>query len=163
MIGVAFDQAHFPVFDSLEDRIILGNPDDFPVLVTSKSNPLAGKKLTKSEIAMAPHVAFRAFRTFKAAYFAAAEENGIHIDPIIEVTDAMDIPSFIAGTDLVAPMPSRMAMKFSSMVGIAHPPFRGLVDGEMYWAASANQNQLNAWMRGLIREEIGNVEPPHSL
>ena len=66
----------------------------------------------------------------------------------------------LQGTDLIGGLPSSLARSFGGEIGIAYFPFTVEVVLNMYWSAASNRSPLNAWLREVIIEVAGKLEPP---
>ena len=131
---------------------------DVAVCIMDPDNPLAGRKLTKQELAQANHIQGELWANWKQPYIAAAEKNGILIEPVLTVADQMHVPTYIKGTNLLGGMPGRLARSFGDQLGIAEFPFTAEIHLNMYWSAASNHSPLNKWLRQIVVEEVEKLD-----
>ena len=131
------------------------------VYVADPANPrLRDGRLTAEDLATLPHAAVRA--PDPASDIAAIVLARHGIQPTVAVTTAgwLPLPFLVAGTDLVAAIPLRLARRVSDAAGvrIVEPPF-GLIEmAEAAWWHPLHATDLGlTWLRGVVTEVAASV------
>lgn len=137
--------------------------DDYPVCVMDKNNPWAGRTLSIDDLRNAEHVIPKPYRSFQGAYEREIKRRKIPINVPIIVTEVDDIPDCINGTNLIAPMPGRMAATYGDRLGYALFPFEVNTKLDMYWSATSNRSKINTLIRELVLEENEALGPPPTI
>jgi DNA-binding transcriptional LysR family regulator len=86
------------------------------------------------------------------------------ISPNVTLTTAgwLPLPFLVAGTDLVAAVPERLARRLSSAAGviIAEPPFGSIELVEAaWWHPMHNTDPALTWLRDIVREVAASLSP----
>jgi DNA-binding transcriptional LysR family regulator len=133
------------------------NRDRF-VCVVDPANPrLRDGQLSLADLAAMPHAAARPPRAELDQIGAELERHGI--TPAIAMTTAgwLPLPFVVAGTDMVAIIPERLARKMSqaARVTVTPAPFGEIELAEAAWwhPARATDPALG-WLRGVLRESL---------
>ena len=127
--------------------------DDYVCLVDKNNKHLVNGELSWEEF----QVAEKAVCKFGRAHLLPPErrlnELGYQLKPHVITNSYLPLGYVVAGTDLVAIVPRRVANKLpvDSPVIVAEPPF-GHVDAnlELWWHQSHNSDPAHVWLRDFI-------------
>ncbi len=129
------------------------------VYVADPANPrLAGGRLTVEDLAALPHAAARLPQAELPA--AALERLGAAPNVVVTTGGWLPLPFLIAGTDLVAAVPERLARRLSSAAGVtvAEPPFGTLELTEAaWWHPMRAADPALTWLRAIVQEEASHA------
>jgi DNA-binding transcriptional LysR family regulator len=124
------------------------------VYVADPANPrLAGGRLTVEDLAALPHAAARLPQAELPA--AALERLGATPNVVLTTGGWLPLPFLIAGTDLVAAVPERLARRLSSAAGVTvtEPPFGTLELTEAaWWHPMRAADPALTWLRAIVQE-----------
>jgi DNA-binding transcriptional LysR family regulator len=133
-----------------------GDPEmllrDKIVYVADPANPrLRGGRLTAEDLAAAPHAAAR----LPQADLVTSALSGLGVIPRVVATTGgwLPLPFLVAGTDLVAAVPERLARRVSDAAGvrIVAPPFGGIELVEAaWWHPMRSTDPALTWLRAII-------------
>ncbi len=127
------------------------------VYVADPANPRlrpgrdGGWRLTGADLAALPHAASR----LPQSSLAEAALGALGVSPRVVATTAgwLGLPFLVAGTDLVAAVPERLARRVSDAAGVAviEPPF-GTVDlvEAAWWHPAHATDPALSWLRGIL-------------
>jgi DNA-binding transcriptional LysR family regulator len=140
-----------------------GDPEvllrDRIVYVADPANPrLRDGRLTADDLAALPHAAAR----LPQADLVTSALAGLGVAPRVAATTGgwLPLPFLVAGTDLVAAVPERLARRVGSAAGviIVEPPF-GLMElvEAAWWHPMRAADPALTWLRGIIRSSLGSL------
>jgi DNA-binding transcriptional LysR family regulator len=126
------------------------------VYVADPGNPrLRDGRLTADDLAALPHASVRLPDPASDAAAAALLRRGIRPDVAVITAGWLPLPFLIAGTDMVAAVPGRLALRLSAAAGvvIVEHPFSPveLVEAAWWHPLHATDPGLT-WLRGLVTE-----------
>lgn len=133
---------------------------DYDVCVMDPGNPLAGKILTEDDIVAAWHLVAEPWPNFRQPHVREAEARGLTINRTAVTTSLSEIGDLVAGTDLIAAIPSRLARRWQGRVAYARFPFPVDTRMNLYWTAANHRSKLITWLRGVITDEAARLGPP---
>jgi DNA-binding transcriptional LysR family regulator len=133
-----------------------GDPEvllrDRIVYVADPASPrLRHGRLTVEDLAVVPHAAAR----LPQAGLVTSALAGLGVTPRVVATTGgwLPLPFLVAGTDLVAAVPERLARRVSAAAGvcIVEPPF-GTIDlvEAAWWHPMCSTDPALTWLRGII-------------
>jgi DNA-binding transcriptional LysR family regulator len=129
------------------------------VYVVDPANPrLRDGRLTTADLAALPHAVARLTDAGPAAATAALERAGITATVVLTTAGWLPLPFLIAGTDLVAAIPERLARKLASTAGVTviRPPFGSIeVTETAWWHPMRATDPALTWLRTILREITG--------
>jgi DNA-binding transcriptional LysR family regulator len=137
----------------VRDRLVyLADPD---------SPALRDGGLTVEKLAALPHAAVRL--PYPAASPADAALERLGISPAVVVTTAgwLPLPFLIAGTDLIAAVPERLARQVACAAGVAivEPPFGTVELAEAaWWHPMRAPDPALGWLRATVREVAASLD-----
>jgi DNA-binding transcriptional LysR family regulator len=125
------------------------------VYVGDPANPrLRDGRLTAGDLAALPHAAVRIPGPACDAA-AALLQRGIRPNVVLATASWLELPFLVAGTDMVAAVPERLARRLAAGAGVivAEPPFGPveLVEAAWWHPLHATDPGLT-WLRGLVAE-----------
>jgi DNA-binding transcriptional LysR family regulator len=132
------------------------------VYVADPANPrLRDGQLTTADLAALPHAAARLSDTGPAEATTALERSGITPAVVLTTAGWLPLPFLIAGTDLVAAIPERLARRLASAAGVTviEPPFGRIeVTETAWWHPMRATDPALTWLRTILRETAERIE-----
>ncbi len=127
---------------------------------------LRAGRLTAEDLAALPHATARFPDAGSDPAAMALLRRGIARNVVLTTGGWLPLPFLVAGTDLVAAVPERLAHRVSSAVGvtIVEPPFgmTELVEAAWWHPLHAADPALT-WLRGIVAEIAASLPPVLSL
>jgi DNA-binding transcriptional LysR family regulator len=140
-----------------------GDPEvllrDRLVYVADPANPrLRDGRLTAEDLAALPHATAR----LPEAGLVTAALDRLGVTPHVVATTGgwLPLPFLIAGTDLVAAVPERLARRVSDAAGVAvtEPPFGTVELVEVaWWHPLHATDPALTWLRGIVLDSLGSL------
>jgi len=129
------------------------------VCVADPGNPrLRDGRLTLEDLSALPHAAARLPHAEDDPVQAALDRHGITSKVAVLTVGWITLPFLVAGSDMVAIVPERLAQRVASAAGVAvvEPPF-GHVDlvEAAWWNPMRATDPAHAWLRGVLNETVG--------
>ncbi len=125
------------------------------VYVADPANPrLRDGRLSRADLAALPHAVVRRSHPESDAVAKALAALGVIPRVAMTTSGWMPLPFVVAGTNLIAAVPERLARKLSSVAGVAviEPPFGKIELVEaVWWHPMRTMDPALSWLRGLIR------------
>jgi DNA-binding transcriptional LysR family regulator len=126
------------------------------VFVADARNPrLRDGRLTLADLAALPHAAARRPAADADAVTAALADRGVGRNVVLTASGWLALPFMIAGTDLVAAVPERLARMLAAPAGltVVEPPFGNVELAQVaWWHPMHATDPALTWLRGLFRE-----------
>jgi DNA-binding transcriptional LysR family regulator len=124
------------------------------------------RRLTAEDLAALPHAAVRFPDPGSDPVGMALLQRGINPNVVLTTGGWLPLPFLIAGTDLVAAVPERLAHRVSGAAGVTvlEPPF-GLIElVEAAWWHPLHATDLAlTWLRGIVADVAASLPPVLSL
>jgi DNA-binding transcriptional LysR family regulator len=127
--------------------------------VVDPANPrLRHGRLTADDLAAVPHATAR----LRQADLVTSALAGLGVTPRVVATTGgwLPLPFLVAGTDLVAAVPERLARRVSGAAGVSivEPPF-GTVElvEAAWWHPMCSTDPALTWLRGIITDFAGSL------
>ena len=137
---------------------------DRVVYVADPGNPrLRDGRLSRDDLAALPHAVARRSHPESDAVARALAALGVIPKVVMTTPGWLPLPFVVAGTDLVAAVPERLARRLSSIAGVAviEPPFPAIELVEAaWWHPMRTADPALSWLRGLIRDTAGELAAP---
>jgi DNA-binding transcriptional LysR family regulator len=129
------------------------------VYVADPANPrLRDGRLTIEDLAALPHAAARSLDPGSDPAATALFQRGISPNVVLTTGGWLPLPFLVAGTDLVAAVPERLARRVSSAAGVTvtEPPF-GMIElvEAAWWHPMHATDPALTWLRGIIHGSLG--------
>ncbi|WP_136658049.1 LysR family transcriptional regulator [Nitratireductor sp. XY-223] len=125
---------------------------DHYVCIMDRDNPFAARTFDFKAYQSAKHAVVTYMGNWRPFYLDALEARGGSIDKVIELSEYGDLESCVAGTDLVATVPNRLAEKFSDRVVRRALPFKVALEVDMFWTMRTHRSAMQKWVRELVAE-----------
>ena len=129
------------------------------VYVADPANPwLRDGRLTLAGLAAAPHAAVRLPHGQPDPAAAALAQRGITPDVVVTTPGWLVLPFLVAGTDLLAAVPERLAAKVAAAAGttVIDPPFGPVELTETaWWHPMRATDPALTWLRATLKEVLG--------
>jgi len=123
-------------------------------------------RLTAEDLAALPHATTRFPDAGSDPAAMALLRQGITPNVVLTTGGWLPLPFLVAGTDLVAAVPERLARRVSSAAGVTmvEPPF-GTVEllEAAWWHPLHATNPALTWLRGIVAEVAASLPPALSL
>jgi DNA-binding transcriptional LysR family regulator len=132
------------------------------VCITDPANPrLRDGRLSLKDLDVLPHAAAAFGHSVPTPAERVLEELGVRRHVQVTLSGWLPIPFVVAGTDLVAIVPERLAHQVAEPAGvvIVEPPF-GRVEliEAAWWDPARRGDQALGWLRGILRETAARLE-----
>ncbi|MDF0600803.1 LysR family transcriptional regulator [Psychromarinibacter sp. C21-152] len=137
-----------PEEDGFYCRNLLG---DRYVCVMDPEHPLAGTELTLARYTAARHAVITYAGSWKSGYLVQLEAAGRKLAEVLTVPSPSGIEAMLAGTDMVATLPERLARNLPGRVHIAPCPVPAPFEIDLVWTARTHAAPMHVWLRDLIR------------
>lgn len=125
------------------------------VCVVSADHPDVGDRMTVELFESLPHLTIAWQSTLRSIADAHLEGAGVHRRVEVTTESFALAPFLVAGTRLVALVPSLLATRLGGLAGtkVVDPPFPPPVLREtLYWSVRADSDPAHAWLRQMIAE-----------
>ena len=137
------------------------------VYVADPANPrLRDGRLTVDDLAALPHAAARFPDPGSDPVGMALLRRGVSPHVVLTTGGWLPLPFLIAGTDLVAAIPERLARRTGTAAGVTlvEPPFGIIELVEAAWWHPLHATDLAlTWLRGIVAEVAASLPPVLSL
>jgi DNA-binding transcriptional LysR family regulator len=137
------------------------------VYVADPANPrLRDGRLTTDDLAALPHAAARFPDSGSDPAAMALLRQGIAANVVLTTGGWLTLPFLVAGTDLVAAVPERLARRTGAAAGvmIVEPPLGIMELVEAAWWHPLHATDLPlTWLRGIVAEIAASLPPVLSL
>ena len=125
------------------------------ICVMDRKNTLASAEFDFDAYQSANHVVITYVGNWRPFYLDALEARGGMIRKVVELSEYGDLEGYIAGTDLIATVPSEIARMFSDRIVRAALPFEVPLEVDLYWTMRTHRSAMQQWVRELIATEAG--------
>ncbi|MGB7334494.1 MAG: LysR family transcriptional regulator [Salaquimonas sp.] len=125
---------------------------DHYVCVMDPHNALAKVNLTKELYCKAEHALIDYGGGWRSLFFVELEKQGYKLREVLSIPTPENLIGLLAGTDMVATIPSRIAKKLGDGLLIRDCPFPSPFNVSMFWTARTHQSEMHRWLRALVAE-----------
>ncbi|APG87666.1 HTH-type transcriptional activator NahR (plasmid) [Sinorhizobium americanum CCGM7] len=122
------------------------------VCVMDPENPLTRAPLDLGAYRSARHIQVNHNGEWQGLYIAALEAKGVPFEPSVVLPSHDNLERIIAGSDLIATIPARLAQGLGDRLSVAEFPLEVPIHIDMYWTARTAQSGLHRWARQLLAE-----------
>ncbi|MEY9324164.1 LysR family transcriptional regulator [Sinorhizobium fredii] len=122
------------------------------VCVMDRGNVLAKASLSLQDYRSAQHIQVNHNGEWQGLYIAALEARGVPFEPTVVLPSHDNLERIIAGSDLVATIPGRLAHGLNERLSVVEFPLDVPIHIDMYWTARTAQSGLHRWARQLLAE-----------
>lgn len=136
------------------------------VCVMDRDNPLAEQPLALEQYVSAPHATVTYGGTWRSRYLLQLDTLGQKLNTVLEVPSPAGLEKVIAGTDLIATVPGRVAETYSDAVRIVQSPCPAPFEVYLVWTTRTHKSAMHDWLRKLILECVAGQpepEPAHTV
>ena len=112
-------------------------------------------RLTAGDLAALPHAAVRLPGPASDAAATALAQRGIRPNVVLATPGWLELPFLVAGTDMVAAVPERLARRLAAGAGViaVQPQFGPVEPAEAAWWHPLHATRPGlTWLRGLVAE-----------
>jgi DNA-binding transcriptional LysR family regulator len=124
------------------------------ICLMDRSHPAAGKPLDLHAYLALTHVLVTYGGRWTSAYVLDLQRMGHHLPVAIRVPSPAGIEQLVAGSDLVATVPRRLAKVLGGSVAVLDCPVDTQISIEMVWTAPNHRSAPHVWLRELIHRVI---------
>jgi DNA-binding transcriptional LysR family regulator len=134
------------------------------VLVTRADHPLARRtKITMDDFLAWPHALIDIVHSRLYGIDRRLEKAGKARRVALRVPHMLAAPFFAQSTDLIVPVPERIARLYADSLGLAvlEPPNEvdlGYFDYVQVWHERRDDDPIHRWLRGLVRDAARNIQ-----
>jgi len=139
----------------MRDRVVYVADPANPRL---RASPDGTWRLTAGDLAALPHAATRLPQTALVA--AALDRIGVTPNVVLTTGGWLPLPFLVAGTDMVAAVPERLARRVSGAAGVTvtEPPFGTVELVEVaWWHPMHATDPALSWLRAIILGSLGSL------
>jgi DNA-binding transcriptional LysR family regulator len=139
----------------MRDRVVYVADPANPRL---RASPDGTWRLTAGDLAALPHAATRLPQTALVA--AALDRIGVTPNVVLTTGGWLPLPFLVAGTDMVAAVPERLARRVSGAAGVTvtEPPFGTVELVEVaWWHPLHATDPALSWLRAIILGSLGSL------
>jgi DNA-binding transcriptional LysR family regulator len=132
--------------------------DDRLVLLARRGHPSIGLGLTMEELLKAEFVVIHHRREIEHAPMAIRELLKLGIREAVHVSELLEIPTLVAGTDLVGVFAASMGPLMKERLGLKVLPLPlelPAVPIYMIWHETRRHDMAHRWLREVVAEELG--------
>jgi DNA-binding transcriptional LysR family regulator len=134
------------------------------VLVVDPRNPrLRNGRLTVDDLTALPHARAVFGRSHLTPVYRQLSEMNVDVRSGVRANGWLPLPFLVAGTDMVAVLPERLATRVAGLAGVTvvELPCRevGLVES-LWWHPSRAGDPALRWLRGVISAIAADLAPP---
>lgn len=131
---------------------------DYYVCLVDKNNPALVKgELSWEKFIELPQAVIKLGKAHLTPAYRKLRELGFDPEPHLTAGSFIGLPAAIAGTDLVAIVPSRLAKRFGPLtgtIGVPTPFGRVELIERLWWHPSHNSNPAHVWFREKLLEAV---------
>jgi DNA-binding transcriptional LysR family regulator len=120
--------------------------------VMDAQNLLAEGTLTLDRYRNAAHVAVTHNGQWQALYFEALRARDISLKPQLTLPSHDSLEFMLAGTDLVATIPNRLAGAYPDALAVRSFPILISIEIDMYWTERTHRSGVHRWSRQLLAD-----------
>jgi len=122
------------------------------VCVMDQANPLRDRVLALEDYVTEPHATVTYGGSWRSRYLVQLDSLGKKLNTVLEVPSPAGLEKVIAGTDLIATVPSRIAETYASAVRIVESPCPAPFEVYLVWTTRTHKSAMHDWLRKLIHE-----------
>ncbi|MFT4210332.1 MAG: LysR family transcriptional regulator [Microbacterium sp.] len=123
----------------------------------NRERPADGEPISWDAFRRLPHVVAKAEKDFRSPVDLVLGELGFAREPVVRLTSYLQLPAAVAGTDLCAVVPERVARRLAAATGtvIAELPF-GPIDSltALWWHPARRGDPGHAWLTARLIAEF---------
>ena len=136
--------------------------DRFVCIVDPSNSRLADGRLTLDDLSALPHAVRSCGRTHVTPADRVMDELSVRRQIQVTTVGFLPLPFLVAGTDLVAVIPERLALGVAVPLGltVVEPPF-GRVEliETLWWHPDRASTPEHAWLRRILTEAAASLPP----
>ena len=133
---------------------------DSYVYVMDRANPLAMGKLGIEELKKANHLVIRFAGNWQPLYLDILRTHGVHLNPMVELSDYGNVEACLMGSDLVACLPGQIAATLDkSLLKIASPVSVSF-EISLFWTVRTHHSKLHGWIRQALVQSAHKAASP---
>lgn len=122
------------------------------ICVMDKDHPLAKTRPTLKTYRDEKHILVTYDSGFRPRYLDMLEEQGVQLNPALDLPSLGEIENLLLGTGLIATIPKRIAQSFSKAVVMRPCPVEANFEIKLYWTTRSHHAPMHQWLRKLIAD-----------
>ncbi len=115
--------------------------------VMDPANPLARESLGLEDLKGANHLVVRFAGNWQPRYLDSLRMHGVHLNPVVELSDYGNLEACLLGSDLVACIPAQIAATLTPTLFKVESPVFVSFDISLFWTVRTHRSRLHNWMR----------------
>ncbi|SDF89944.1 LysR family transcriptional regulator [Alloyangia pacifica] len=139
---------------SFYERMVL--TDRYACLMDS-AHPAAGRTPTLQQYLDFEHIFITYGGRWVSPYVSEIEAAGHSLSVALRVPSPAGIDRLVAGSDLVATVPRRLAILQDPSLAIVDCPVVSTIEVKMVWSARTHQSAVMRWVRDLVSRTIAGL------
>lgn len=124
------------------------------VYLMDPQNPLSNIPLTIEHLKTANHLVIQFSGGWQPLYIDALKGHGIHLNPVVELSDYGDIAAYLKNSDLIACMPKRLSDCLDPSLRRVQSPISIPLEIDLFWTSRTHQSNLYRWIRQILAESL---------
>lgn len=133
------------------------------VFLVSANHRLSGRKMSLQEFSQTPQIVVRMASGIQERMDEALHRRGFARSNVLEMPSFLMVPPMIERGEYGAMLPGMLAEQFGKQGGFSMLELPAEVDVpvstiRMYWHRRSKDDAGSAWLRGVVAEELGEVE-----
>lgn len=123
--------------------------DDY-VCIMDPGNTLAASDIDLDLFQSVPQVVVNYGGSFRSRFLVELERLGGQPNTVIEVPSPANLPDILAGTDMIATVPRRIASVFGGQVAAVACPVHAEISIDLHWTPRTHASAAHIWLRKQI-------------
>lgn len=115
--------------------------------VMDPANPLARESLELEDLKEANHLVVRFAGNWQPRYLDILRTHGVHLNPVVELSDYGNLESCLLGSDLAACIPAQIAATLTPTLFKVESPVFVPFDISLFWTVRTHRSRLHNWIR----------------
>ncbi len=124
------------------------------VCVMDRSNPLSSGELSLEAYVGANHAVVTYGGNWRSGYLTQLDAQGLQLNRTLSLPSPANLQEVVAGTDLVATVPSRIALSYGEDVHVCVCPCAAPFEIDLIWTSRTHHSTKHKWLRDLIADKV---------
>ncbi len=120
------------------------------VCIMDPANPLAAAPLTLDRYVQSRHATITYGGNWKSGYLLQLEAMGLSLTTVLSAPSPAALDAMLAGTDMIATIPERLAWPLTGRVHISECPVPAPFEVDLVWTARTHAAPMHVWLRDRI-------------
>ncbi len=120
---------------------------DHYVCIMDRGNPLADREIDLDTYISSNHAVVTYGGNWKSNYLLELEAKGLSLNQVLGIPSPADLGQILAGTDLIATLPSRMAAVLRRETVVRKSPLPAPFEIDLVWTSRTHHSPMHIWIR----------------